>query len=168
MKIALFDSAACDAARDQLAYLLLDALANGPALGFWPGLGLDAARRYWREVGRSMEGGSRVLVAAVHGETLLATGQLALCQAPEHDCAEVRSMIVHSGARRRGIGSVLVRALEAEARARGRDHLFLDTEPGSGAEALCVGLGYDRAEGLPAAWPSGARYRKTLLVTAAA
>lgn len=166
MKIAVLDTAACEAAREQLAHLLLDALTRGPALGFWPGLGLDGAMRYWREVGRSVAGGKRLLVAALDGEQLLGTGQLALCQPPEVDCAELRSLIVHSSVQRRGIGGVLVRALEAEAKERQREQLFLDTEPGSGAENLCCGLGYERVEGLVAGWPAGARYGKTLSMPA--
>ena len=53
-----------------------------------------------------------------------------------------------SRARRRGIGSVLLRAAEAETRALGRTLLFLDTEAGSAAETLYHGLGYTRVEAL--------------------
>jgi acetyltransferase len=77
----------------------------------------------------------------------------------------VHALIVHSGARRRGIGSVLLRAAEAEARALGRRELRLAAEPGSAAAALIDDLGYTRADG-----PSGAHvvFTKTLLMPEAA
>jgi acetyltransferase len=78
-------------------------------------------------------------------------------------------MLVHSGARRRGIASVLLRALEAEARERRRGLLYLDTEAGSAGEELYRGLGYTRLGELPeyactphGEWRATAIYFKTL------
>ena len=63
--------------------------------------------------------------------------------------------------------------VEAEAKALGRDLLFLDTEAGSGAEQLYHGLGYTCVAEMPAAAciPHGAArptalYYKTLLTPA--
>jgi len=159
MKIALLDRPACEACADQLA--------AGPALGFWPRLDIDGAHRYWRDVGRSVDAGTRLLVTALDGDRLVGAAQLALCRVPDPGCAEVRSMFVASAMRRRGIGGVLVRALEAEAMAHGRDRVFLDAVAGSGIEALYRDLGYAPDHGAP---PLGGctRYRKLLLVPEAA
>jgi acetyltransferase len=161
MKIMLLDGAACACAREALADLLLDALDAGPALGFLPGLSVEAARRYWRDVEGAVRTGRRVLVAALHDGALVGVAQLVLAGGPDEDGAEVRAMIVARRARRLGIGSVLVRALEAEARVLGRDRLVADTDPGSGAEELVRDLGYarDGADG---------RYAKTLRMPEAA
>jgi acetyltransferase len=172
MKIATLDSHACDAARDQLAHLLLDALASGPTLGFWPSLDIDGARRYWLDVGRSVAGGTRLLVTALEAGRMVGAAQLTLCRTPDAGSAELRNMIVHSTVRRRGIGGVLTRALEAEALARGRDRVFLDAAGGSGAAQLYRDLGYVPDDALAADGVARraacTRYRKQLLAKVAA
>jgi acetyltransferase len=143
MKIQQLDAGAADGARTQLADLLLDAVANGASMGFLAGLKPTDADHYWQGVCAALAGGSRVLLAASHEGTLLGTVQLDLCQRPAGSHrAEVQKMMVHSRVRRRGIGSVLLRAVEAEALALGRELLFLDIEAGSGAEQLYRWLGY--------------------------
>jgi len=161
MKILIFDAPACAAARDWLAELLLDALGDGPALGFLPGLGMDGARRYWRDVESGVAHGRRVLVAAIQDGMLVGAAQLVLGPGMEDDSAELRAMLVRRAARRRGIGSVLVRALEAEARLLGRDRIYAEADPGSGADELVRDLGY-APEGLDA------RLAKTLRMPEAA
>ena len=150
MKICKLDATGCDEASDQLTDLLLDALAHGASLGFPAGLGLEEARRYWQEVRLALAGGACLLLVAAHAGTLVGAVQLALCRRPtDRHCAELRMMMVHSRVRRRGIGSVLLRAAEAEARALGRGLLHLDLEAGSAAEQLYHGLGYSRVGELP-------------------
>jgi acetyltransferase len=171
MKIHRLDAPAADGARTQLADLLLDAVANGASLGYLAGLTPQEADRYWRGVSAALAAGSRVLLAAAHEGTLVGTVQLALCVHPNGSHrAELQKMMVHSRVRRRGIGSVLLRAAEAEARELRRNLLFLDTEAGSGAEQLYHGLGYTRVGEVPdyAASPGGelratAIYYKSLL-----
>ncbi len=150
MKIHKLDGAACDAALGQLNDLLLDAVAHGASLGFLAGVDGAEARRYWDGVRAAVADGARVLLVAAHGDTLVGTVQLDLCQkANGRHRAELQKMIVHSRARRRGLGGVLLRAAEAEARALNRGLLFLDTEAGSGAEQLYRGLGYTRVGEVP-------------------
>jgi acetyltransferase len=171
MKIHQLDATAADSARTQLVDLLLDAVANGASLGYLAGLTPQEADQYWRGVSAALAAGSRVLLVAAHEGTLVGTVQLALCQRPNGSHrAEVQKMMVHSRVRRRGIGSVLLRAVEAEARELRRNLLFLDTEAGSGAEQLYHGLGYTRVGEVPdyAASPGGqlraaAIYYKSLL-----
>lgn len=176
MKIQILDADACRTMRGQLADLLLDAVAHGGWLGVKAPEDSAAARCYWDGVMAAVAGGDRLLLAAVHEGTLIGAVQLELCRLPNgQNQAEVKKMMVHSRARRRGIGGVLLRAVEAEAKALGRGLLFLDTEAGSGAEALYHGLGYTCVEAMADAVciaPDDARhtaiYYKTLLGAEAA
>jgi acetyltransferase len=91
---------------------------------------------------------------------------LAGCAAAEaQHLAFVRALMVHSRARRRGIGGVLLRAVEAEARALGRGELRLVALAGTGAESLIRDLGYTREGDAASAM---AEYTKTLSVPEAA
>ena len=56
--------------------------------------------------------------------------------------ADVKKLLVHSRARRRGLARALMQAAETEARRRGLTLLTLDTEHGSAAEPLYHALGY--------------------------
>ena len=166
MKILLLDAQACDVLHVQLADLLLDAVACGAFSSIAFGLDSRAARCYWQDVRAAVAGGTRRLLAASHDGTLIGTVQLDLCQrADGRRRADVQALMVHSRARRRGIGGVLLRAAEAEARALGRDALRLAAERGSGAEALIHDLGYARIDGAAGAHVT---YAKTLLMPEAA
>lgn len=166
MKILLLDAQACDVMRVQLADLLLDAVACGA----FSSIALDLDRRqaqcYWQDVRMAVAAGTCRLLAASHDGILIGTVQLDLCQRPDgRRRADVQALMVHSRARRRGIGGVLLRAAEAEARALGRDDLRLAAEPGSGAEALIHDLGYAPIDSAPG---SHVVYTKTLLMPEAA
>src|SRR5204863_8169810 len=85
------------------------------------------------------------------GGALLGTAQLDLCTRPNgRHRAEVVKVIVHTKARRRGIGRALMLALEDEARRQGRGTLVLDTRRGDPAERLYAGVGYTLAGVIPA------------------
>ncbi len=62
--------------------------------------------------------------------------------------ADVAKMLVHRRARRRGIGTALMRAAEEAARRAGKSLLVLDTADGD-AERLYVRLGWQRAGTVP-------------------
>jgi ribosomal protein S18 acetylase RimI-like enzyme len=63
--------------------------------------------------------------------------------------AEAQKLLVHSAARRRGIGQALLGAIERAAMDSGRTLLTLDTEQGSDAERLYRRLGYIEAGVIP-------------------
>ncbi|MNE06843.1 Acetyltransferase [compost metagenome] len=96
---------------------------------------------------------------------MLGSVQLGLCLKPNGlNRAEVQKLLVHSAARRRGLGQQLMHALELAARQKQRGMLYLDTEAGSGAEAFYRSLGYSKAGEIPdyACGPDGV-YRATAL-----
>ena len=65
-------------------------------------------------------------------------------------------MLVHRGARRRGVAEALMRAAEVDARSAGKTLLVLDTASDS-AERLYERLGWLRVGVIPdyALWPQG-------------
>jgi ribosomal protein S18 acetylase RimI-like enzyme len=64
--------------------------------------------------------------------------------------ADIQKLIVHSGARRRGVGTRLMDEVERIALEQGRTLLVLDTITGSEADPLYRGLGYVEAGEIPA------------------
>ena len=70
--------------------------------------------------------------------------------------ADIKKMLVHRVARKRGIGAALLQGAEAEAKARSRTLLVLDTASGD-AERLYARAGWQRVGVIPdyAQWPGG-------------
>lgn len=172
MQLRMLDAAGARTHAAQLRALLLDAVAHGASVGFVMPLSETVADAYWREVAHALEAGSRILLVAWRDHVLVGTVQLDLCMKPNgSNRAEVQKLLVHSGARRGGVATALMEALEMQALALCRGLLFLDTEAGSSAETLYRRLGYTRVGELPeycatpnGAWRATAIYYKTLFV----
>lgn len=170
MKIRTISPQAFDDVRSALNDLLLDTVAHGASVGFLASIDGDEAGAYWGSVEAALADGSRVLLAAEANGLVVGSVQLDLCQRKNgRNRAEVQKLIVHSAARRRGIASALMKAIEEEALARERGVLFLDTEAGAPAETLYRALGYTHIGGIPeyactpaGSWTSNAIYYKTL------
>jgi ribosomal protein S18 acetylase RimI-like enzyme len=146
------DAGAMDAALEELAALLHACVHGGASISFMPPFPIGEARRFWVEkVAPGVAAGSRYLLVA-RGEEgrILGSCQLNLGTPPNQPHrAEVEKVLVHPGARRRGLGQALMRALEAAARERDRSLLTLDTLSGSAAERMYLGLGYRLAGAIP-------------------
>lgn len=172
MHVKMFDAAGVATHAAQLRALLLDAVAHGASVGFVMPLPEAVADAYWRDVAAALEGRSRLLLVAWHDHVMVGTVQLDLCMKPNgSNRAEVQKLLVHSGARRGGVATALMAALETQALALRRGLLFLDTEAGSGAEDFYMRLGYTRVGELPeycatpdGAWRATAIYYKTLFL----
>ena len=81
---------------------------------------------------------------------LVGTAQLLLATRPNGSHrAEVAKVIVHTKARRRGIGRALMLALEERAHRLGRTTLVLDTRRGDPSEQLYTSVGYTLAGVIP-------------------
>lgn len=135
---------------EELVEILRDSVENGASVGFLPPLPPDEARRYWSQVLADIERGRRVLLVARQGGHIVGTVQLepAAKRNATHR-AEVQKLLVHTGARRQGIGGALMQAIEREAIELGRTLLVLDTVKGDDAERLYPRLGYTRAGEIP-------------------
>ena len=136
--------------REGLITLLVDAVDHGASVGFMSDLDVPQASAYFCEVLSQLEHGSLLLWVLVEDQRVLASVQLALCQkANGLNRAEVQKLLVLNEARRRGLGQVLIQALEHGARQHKRGLLHLDTEAGSPAENFYSALGYTRVGELP-------------------
>jgi GNAT superfamily N-acetyltransferase len=144
---------------DVLAALLTDAVAGGASVGFMADMPHAEAQDFWRETVAGIESGRTILFAAFDGGRLVGTVLLHPCGKPNQPHrADVAKLLVHRGARRDGVATGLMEALEARALALGRTLLTLDTASGSEAEHFYRGRAYQRAGEIPgyALMPDGA------------
>ncbi len=149
--IERLDAAGSELALAELKELLRDSVDGGASVGFLPPLGDGEAARYWAGVIADVAGGRRVLLLARDEERVVGTAQLELMAKPNASHrAEVQKVLVHSTARRRGVGAALMAAVEAAARSAGRSLLVLDTVAGDDGERLYRRVGYTEAGRIPA------------------
>jgi ribosomal protein S18 acetylase RimI-like enzyme len=134
----------------ELAEVLHACVQDGASVGFVHPFARTEALSFWQELAGTVASGERlVLVARMEGR-IAGTAQLILAQQPNgRHRAEVSKVLVHPEWRRRGIAQALMRAVEDEARRRGRSLLVLDTKTGSAAQALYAGLGWQRVGEIP-------------------
>jgi acetyltransferase len=170
--IASIDANALRAQRDGLIDLLIDAVENGSSVGFVLPLSRAEAGQYWDGLAPSLADGSRLLWIASDAAGALGTVQLELATKKNGvNRAEIQKLLVHTRARRRGVGRALMQAVEARAQELRRGLLYLDTEAGSAAEQFYRTLEYTCIGGLPeyacsprGEWRANAIYYKTLFL----
>lgn len=142
----------------QLADVLVDCVDGGASVSFMHPLVPAKAAAFWRDVGRDVAAGRRLLLVAEDETGIVGTVQVIL-DLPENQPhrGDVAKMLVHRRARRRGIGAALMRAAEDCARAAGKTLLVLDTVTGGDAERLYARIGWSLAGVVPgyALWPRG-------------
>ncbi len=136
LAVEALDGVAAASAVPALADLLVACVDAGASVSFLPPLDLDAARAFYRGVARDVAAGRRHLFAGwLHG-TLSGTILLdPAWQQNQPHRAEIAKLLVHPGARRRGLGDALLTAAEMRAHAIGRTLLTLDTAD-AGASSL--------------------------------
>ncbi len=135
---------------DQLADLLIDAVASGASVGFLPPFELSEAMSYWRGVIAVVREGRRVLLVAEQDGQIQGSVQLDLeMRANGNHRAEAMKLFVHRRARRRGLAKALMAEVEATAARMGRTLILMDTRKGGEAEKLCDSLGYVRYGEVP-------------------
>ena len=136
---------------DMLGEVLRAVIYDGAGVSFIVPFSLDEARAFWvDQVLPGVRARKRRVVVARWGARIAGTVQLDLAVPPnQRHRAEVAKLLVHPGARRRGIARALMVALEAIAQSEGRTLLTLDTWTGRGAERLYLSLGYVAAGVIP-------------------
>jgi GNAT superfamily N-acetyltransferase len=134
-----------------LVDLLIDAVEGGASVGFvWP-MTRAKAETWWEDVLVGHALGERLIFAAQAPGRL--DGTVQLIPSPKENQAfraDLSKLLVHRSARRRGLGVLLMRAAEDEARRIGCTLLTLDTETGSAAERLYTRLGWTKYGEIPA------------------
>jgi ribosomal protein S18 acetylase RimI-like enzyme len=131
------------AAIPALADLIVDAVASGASINFLAGVSHDEAAAWWRRREGDVDlGVTSPYVAVIDGRIVGSALLTRSTKANSPHRAEIEKVIVHRDARRRGLGSALMRALEDRARSEGRWLLVLDTVSDSAADALYRSLGW--------------------------
>ena len=156
-EIVILDAASASAAIGELAGVLVDCVEGGASVSFMLPYSRDDAARYFQKVIASIERGETILLAAKRDGRIVGTVQLGLDMPPNQPHrGDIKKLLVHRAARKHGIGAALMRRAEAEAKARGRTLLVLDTASGD-AERLYVRAGWQRVGVVPdyAMWPGG-------------
>lgn len=133
----------------QLGAVLHDCVQGGASVSFMLPFTDDQALAYWQDVARGVAAGERVLLVAEDEQGICGTVQLVLAQPPNQPHrADVSKLLVHRRARNRGIGELLMRAVEDAARLHGKTLLVLDTASDS-AERLYARVGWVRLGTIP-------------------
>jgi GNAT superfamily N-acetyltransferase len=153
---------------DALTGVTVDCVEGGASVGFMLPLPPETAAGFWRGALAAAGRGDRVVLVAEDTSSGEVIGTVSVVLAmPDNQPhrADVAKMQVRRSARRRGLGTELVRAAEAAAREAGRTLLVLDTVTGSDAERLYERCGWVRCGVIPgyALWPHGGRCSTTVL-----
>ena len=134
-----------------LARVLADCVGGGASVGFMAPLDEARAERFWLGVLESAGSGERIVLVAQDRDSgdVVGTVQVVL-QVPENQPhrGELAKMLVHRGARRRGVGEALLLAAERAARGAGKTLLVLDTASAD-AERLYHRVGWRRVGVIP-------------------
>lgn len=134
-----------------LAALLQDAVDSGAAASFLATLTREQAEAWWRETLDAAPRGAVFLVArepAADGgrsgrDPIVGTVHLQPSWAPNQPHrADICKLLVHRRARRQGLGTRLMQAIEEEALRGGFRLLVLDTKRGDPADRLYRRLGW--------------------------
>jgi acetyltransferase len=125
-----------------LGELLVDAVDSGAAVSFLAPLTLDRAEAWWRRTIAASHTNAIFLVAR-DALGIVGTVQLHPAWAPNQPHrADVAKLIVHSRARRAGLGRRLMQSIENAARQSGFTLLTLDAKQGGAAEQLYRDIGW--------------------------
>jgi GNAT superfamily N-acetyltransferase len=143
---------------DGLVDVVLDCVEGGASIGFMLPLPRDRAQEFWSGVAGAVDRGERALLVAEDAEGICGTVHLILAQ-PDNQPhrADLTKMLVHSRARRRGLGAALMRAAETLAVDCGKTLLVLDAVTDGDAYRLYSRLGWQKVGDVPdfALWPEG-------------
>jgi len=136
---------------DPLAELLIDCVEGGASVSFMLPISRKTAVDFWRQVVEGVVRRGRILLIAQDEDgRVVGTVQL-ITALPENQPhrADVAKMLVHRGARRRGIATRLMAAVDDAAREAGKSVLVLDTVTGGDAERLYDRAGWQRVGHVP-------------------
>ncbi len=117
VEIRRLEGAALDAQLDGLAEVLADCVAGGASVSYLEPFDRVDARRAFEGFAAEAKHGRRIVLAAFTDGRLVGTVQVVLSLPPNQPHrAEIAKLLVHRGARRRGVAERLMDAAEAAAR----------------------------------------------------
>lgn len=143
-----------------LSAVLIDCVEGGASVSFMLPLTQDRADAFWQGVAEGVSAGERILLVAQDSSSGMVVGTVqVLLKQPENQPhrADIAKMLVHSQARRQGVGAALMRAAEEAAAKAGKTVLVLDTVTGGDAERMYERGGWVKSGIIPnyALWPKG-------------
>lgn len=162
-EIRILDAEEARARIPELALILFDCVANGASVNFMNPFSMAEAVGFYADVAEAVAGRNLVLFAAIENGRVAGTCQLVPVSKPNQPHrAELAKMLVHTAHRKKGIGKLLMDAVDAEMIKRGLKLITLDTASDD-AERLYERCGYQRAGVIPkfALYPDG-RYCDTV------
>jgi ribosomal protein S18 acetylase RimI-like enzyme len=143
-------AAAARAAIPALTGILRDTVANGASVGFMAENTEADFEAYWAGVAAGVAAGQVLLLVARRGNDIVGTAQVHPAGKPNQPHrADIAKVLVHSSARRQGIGEALMLVAEAEALKAGRTLLCLDTDEAGPARRLYNRLGWTEIGTIP-------------------
>jgi GNAT superfamily N-acetyltransferase len=150
VRISVVDAERASALRPRLCEILIDCVESGASIGFLSPLGTEEADAYWRRIERAVAERRCVLLVAEEVDgPVSGTVQLDIDTLPnQRHRATVSKLLVHTEARRRGVGEALMAAAERAALEEGRWLLTLDTATDAAAR-LYERMGWSLAGVIP-------------------
>lgn len=150
IRVSAVDAAEVARLLPRLRAILADAVEHGASVGFLAPLEDAVADGYWRKIEGAVADGRCVLLVARDADGVVqGTVQLDVDTLPNQPHrATVSKLLVHTAARRQGIGEALMAELERVASGRGRWLLTLDTATAD-AVRLYERMGWSVAGAIP-------------------
>ena len=135
---------------EQLQPLLIDCVESGASVGFLTPVDEQEIQSYWSSVETDLASGLRRLFLAYDDGSVIGAVQLSLCSKPNGSHrGEVEKLMVHTGARGKGVSKKLMSLLEGVASEIGLSLLVLDTRVGDIASSLYRTIGYTEVGQIP-------------------
>ena len=143
--VRILSVAEAEAYREALVDLLVDAVDSGASVNFVQPMTREKSESWWSGALASHARGERIIFVAEEAGRVLGSVQLMFPgQENQAHRADIGKLLVHTNARRQGLGAALMQAAETEAKRLGRTLLVLDTEAGSSGDRLYQRLGWTR------------------------
>lgn len=134
----------------RLGQILADAVNGGAGVSFMLPFSDEDGAAYWANQTGGVESGYKIIFAAFDGDEIIGTVTLDRAWPPNQPHrGDIAKMLVLSSHRRRGVGKLLLDALEAKARAMELTLLTFDTTTDSPAETFYLNLGFTCIGSIP-------------------
>jgi GNAT superfamily N-acetyltransferase len=158
VELQVLDAEAAAAEAGELGKVLADCVAGGASVNFMHPYTPRDGEAFFAKVAGQVARGETLLIAARQDGRIVGTVQIGLDTPPNQPHrADVKKMLVHRSARRKGLGAALLAEAERSAAALGKTLLVLDTVEGGAGERLYESQGWVRVGTIPdyALYPDG-------------